>query len=58
MDERSSGQASPGHGNGGRSVQGVPIWRNVEEWLLLFGVSVVEGAQLVPEEEGKDGVGT
>ena len=29
----------------------------LEEWLLLFGVHVVERAQLVPEEEGEDGVG-
>lgn len=32
------------------------IWWIVEEWLLLFGVCVVENTQLVPEEEGEDGV--
>lgn len=34
----------------------MPIWWIVEEWLL-FGVCVVEDAQLVPEEERKDSVG-
>lgn len=56
-DERSHGQKSPGHSNGGRSVQRVLIWWVVEEWMSLFGVCVVEDAQLVPEEEGEDGVG-
>lgn len=55
MGERSPGKKSPGHSNGGRSVQGVPTWWSVGEWLL-FGVRVVEGAKLVPEEEGEDGV--
>lgn len=54
-DERSTGQKSPGHRNGGRSDQGVPIWWSVEE-SLLFGVCVVEDAQLVPEEEGENGM--
>lgn len=31
------------------------IWWSVEE-SLLFGICVVEDAQLVPEEEGEDGV--
>lgn len=35
----------------------MPIGWGVEEWLSLFGVCIVEHAQLVPEEEGEDGVG-
>ena len=57
MDERPSGQKSPGNKNGVRRVQGVLICWSGEERLSLFGVHVVDHAQLVPEEEGKDGVG-
>ena len=43
--------------NGVGRVQGVLICWSGEERLSLFGVGVVDHAQLVPEEEGKDGVG-
>ena len=42
--------------NGVGRVQGVLICWSGEERLSLFGVRVVDHAQLVPEEEGKDGV--
>ena len=42
--------------NGVGRVQGVLICWSGEKRLSLFGVRVVDHAQLVPEEEGKDGV--